>query len=316
MKSKMKSAVLLVMLAATAVPPAFAQDIDAVTRVLAKRYYLARADARCHRLDGASATALKAGFLQARNEAIRNGRDMTALAPYLAAAGEAADRTDCADPRLDADMESVRGSLRAYVAQTHLDLAGGQSGWTGDRSFADRNTWRLVQYQSNPGGDAAIGLYGPLTDTRFVVMVHFQDGEAPYAARLLVRDPAVAAQGVIDAAPRAVTAAAPMGFTAAGTLGFMAENVSPARVRLKPAVATNGFGFSASGAYVGDQPPVDAVRFDFPTRAYLAIARLDPREDMVVACDFNDGTRYLRFEVGDFITGLGYVNLPSAYGGA
>lgn len=54
-------------------------------------------------------------------------------------------------------------------------------------------------------------------------------------------------------------------------------------------------------------------RLDFPNRAYAAIARLDPREDIVVAFDFASGTRCARFEVRDFVTGLASIPLPSPY---
>ncbi|MEI9904015.1 MAG: glycosyltransferase [Asticcacaulis sp.] len=69
-----------------------------------KRLFLAEADARCHLLDPATAMALKGGYVQARNAAIRQGRDMSVLTPYLDAARAAADRSDCTAPQLTAEM--------------------------------------------------------------------------------------------------------------------------------------------------------------------------------------------------------------------
>ncbi|MEI9904016.1 MAG: hypothetical protein WDN06_08550 [Asticcacaulis sp.] len=146
-------------------------------------------------------------------------------------------------------------------------------------------------------------------------MAHFADGARPYSARLLLRDPDVVASGMINPAAYAVSDTAPAGF-GGGTLAFPARAMNDVTAVLAPTVRANALGFSATGDYVGAQSGAqDAVRFDFSTRAYPAIARLDPREDMVVEFDFSDGPRYMRFEVGDFITGLSYVGLPSPYSG-
>ena len=87
---------------------------------------------------------------------------------------------------------------------------------------------------------------------------------------------------------------------------------------MRPAVKVNFAGFALGGRYVGAQVPVDAQRFDFPKTAILAMARLDPREDVVIEFDCDDGPRFARFEVGDFIPGMAFVSLPSPYthGGA
>lgn len=286
--------------------PSQARGFDGLEQLIARRYFLALADRRCHRLDPAAAMAVKAGYLQARNEALRNGRDMTDLAPLLDAAGSAAERVDCDAPQLNAEAASADDALRAYTAQTRLTL----DVWTGDRSYPERMAWRLVQYRT----DAAAGLYGPLNDTRFVVMARFQHGERPYAARLLLRDPNRQPSGLINPAPYVLSDAPPPGFSPSVSDVFMAGNISQATVNLTPVVRVNAAGFSNTGAYVGAQGPVAAIRADFPTRAFIALGRLDPREDMVVAFDFESGTRYMRFQVGDFITGLTYVNLPSPYG--
>lgn len=298
-----------------AASPLMAQGIDGVIVTATKRYFLTVADARCHALDPATAMALKGGYVQARNEAIRHGRDMTVLAPYLDAARAAAGRSDCASPQLTAEMATARSAFAGFAATPRLDLAGARAAWHADRTQATSNAWRLVQYQDDGATRAAMGLYGRLSDNRLVVMARFADGAVPYSARLLLRNPAVAATGLINPAAYGVTTTAPAGF-AGGTLAFPARAIGEATVPLSPAVRTNGFGFSATGAYVGEQQgPQAAVRVDFSTRAYPAIAELDPREDMVVEFDFSDGPRYVRFEVGDFITGLSYIGLPSPYGG-
>jgi len=290
-----------------------AQQTDALTATVLKRYYLTQVDARCHLLDGATALALKAGFLQARNASIRASYDMTVLGPYLDRVRDVAGRTDCASPQLAAEAVTVTSALRGFLGQATLDLPADRAAWTANRRFQDQAQWRLVQYQQAGGADLALGLYGTLADNSLAVMAHFSDGAKPYSARLLMRDPAVLPQGVINHAAFSLSDQTPTGF-GPGSLSFMARASREQQAQLRPQVTANGAGFSPTGNYVGAQGPQDTVRFDFPGDAFMAMARLDPREDIVVAFDFQDGTRYARFEVGDVITGLGYVALPSPYG--
>jgi hypothetical protein len=105
----------------------------------------------------------------------------------------------------------------------------------------------------------------------------------------------------------------PLGFNDYSSLSFMARGISETTASLRPEVKANLAGFSLTGDFVGKQTPEDALRFDFPARAWMAIAKLDPREDIVVEFNTTDGPLYARFEVGDFLTGLSYVALPSSY---
>ena len=318
MSSKVKNRIMaagLAMSAWLAGPLAGAQSVDTAILTVARRYFLTQADARCHLLDPATAMALKGGYVQARNAAIRSGRDMTQLTPYLDAARAAADRSPCDAPQLNAEAATARASFSSFAAMPRLSLPAGRASWSADRSHEQADAWRLVQYQSSAGANAAMGLYGSLGDNRLVVMARFADGAKPYAARLLVRDPDMTPLGIVNPSAYSMTTSAPLGF-GSGALNFPARGMSDVQAALRPAVAANGFGFSLTGDYVGTQPVAeDAVRFDFSTRAYPAIARLDPREDMVVEFDFSDGPRFMRFGVGDFITGLSFIALPSPYGG-
>ncbi len=288
---------------------------DDLTTTAVKRFFLASVDQRCHLLQPAAAMAVTAGYLQARNASIRANGNLNALGPWLDQARTAAHAIACDAPQLRAQATAAQDAYRAYVTQMHINLPGSQATWTGTRAFGDNADWRLAQYQSSSGGDAVLGLYGTLSDPRFVVMAHFADGATPYSARLLVRDSQVVQHGLINRQDFAVTDTVPFGFGGNTTISFMARDSEAVQARLRPEVKTNIAGFSVRGDYVGTQGPVDAIRFDFPTTAWRAMAPLDPREDVVVAFDFRDGTRYVRFEVGDFLTGLSYVNLPSPYGG-
>lgn len=285
---------------------------DSLTETAVQRYFLAQADTRCHLLTPAAAMAVTAGYLQARNTAIRAQGTMGALAPWLEQARAAATAAPCDAPQLRSAAAQAQDAYRGFVVQTHLDLGN----WTGNRAYPDKTAWRLAQYQSGPDADAVFGLYGTLNDARFVVMAHFSDGTRPYSARLLVRNTDLVSAGLINRNVRAVTAAAPIGFTPATTLSFPARDSADIDIALRPEVRSNSAGFSVTGDYVGKAETADAVRFDLPTAAWRAMAPLDPREDVVVEFDCADGPRYIRFEVGDFLTGLSFVRLPSPYGQA
>jgi len=305
-----KKAWLMAMAACVLAPVTVSAGPDTLTETAVKRYFLAQADVRCHLLTPAAAMAVTAGYLQARNTTIRSRGAMDALTPWLEQARAAAANAPCDAPELTASARQAQDAYRGFVVQNRLEL----DGWSGDRTYPDKAAWRLAQYQSSDGADAVLGLYGTLSDARFVVMAHFADGARPYAARLLVRDAGRVNSGLINRAPRDVTRTAPIGFTPATTLSFGARDSADVDVALHPEVRANLAGFSARGDYVGKSATSDAVRFDLPTPAWRAMAPLDPREDVVVEFDCDDGPRYLRFEVGDFLTGLSFVRLPSPYG--
>ncbi|WP_235075831.1 hypothetical protein [Asticcacaulis sp. AC460] len=305
---------LSVLMAAAAfglAPTAMAEGDIAATAV--KRYFLKEVNARCGLLDAATARALSAGYVQARNGVLRAGHDMAELSPWLAKARSAAAAAPCDAPEVTTEAELARGGYRRFLAQSSLDLPTGRTAWSGTRAHGSETRWRLVQYQNAAGIDAALGLYGAVDRYSFAVMAKFKDGARPYSARLLVRDPAMAAVGLINPAPYDVSREAPLGLSETGAISFMARASSTTQAHLAPHVKVNSAGFSLTGKYVGDQSPVEAVRFDFPSRAFPAIGRLDPREDIVVVFECDDGPRYVRFEVGDFVTGLTWVNLPSGW---
>ena len=292
--------------------PAMAQT-DGVTAQVERRYFFVAVNDRCHLLTAAATTALKAGYVQARNAALRAGRDMTTLSPVLDNARSAAAAAACDAPRITSEMNAAQNAFRTYQVQMRLDLPGGRAAWTGVRTDQDTAEWRLVQYQNSGQADFAFGLYGSLAQNSLSVNAHFADGAHPYAARLLVRNPEVWTAGVINPATYEPTRQRPLGFSDFAATGFSAYGETDISTLMRPAVKINFAGFSLGGRYVGAQAPVDAQRFDFPKTAILAMAKLDPREDVVIEFDCDDGPRYARFEVGDFIPGVAYISLPSPY---
>ncbi len=313
LKYLLKALPIAVALGGLILPFTTAQGQDGIGTIAVKRYFLARISARCHLLDDGTIQALKAGYLQSRNDALRAGSTMADLGPWLAKASAAADQAPCDAPQVTTEVGRAKGAFQRFMAVPKLDLPTPRSTWSADRSFGDQSSWRLVQYQNNASGDVALGIYGRLDLNSFSVMAHFKDGSHPYSARILVRNTDVVGIGLINPQPFGLTAQHPAGIDDSA-LSFLASNLSEASIVMQAPVRSNLAGFSLTGDYVGKQTPEDSLRFDFPTRAYIAIARLDPREDIVVEFECQDGPRYARFEVGDFITGLTYVALPSPYG--
>jgi len=302
----------LLTLCSLAGPPAGAQA-DALSAQIARRYFFVEVNDRCHLLTGPATTALKAGFVEARNAALRAGRGMAALATVLDAARTAAAATACDAPQVVTEMNHAQDALRTYQVQMRLDLPGSRGQWSGVRTDQDKVQWRLVQYQNTAQADFAFGLYGTLAQNALSVTAHFADGSKPYAARLLVRNPDVWPTGVIDPAPPGLSPQRPTGFGDVSTVSFPAYDETPVSAVIRPAVKVNFAGFALGGRYVGAQAPVDAQRFDFPKAAVMAMAKLDPREDVVIEFDGDTGPVYARFEVGDFIPGMAYLSLPSPY---
>ncbi|MGZ3304685.1 MAG: hypothetical protein ACXU8U_02390 [Asticcacaulis sp.] len=298
---------------ALAALPAAAQTPDATSAQAVKRYLLMRLNDRCGLLDAPASVALKAGYVQARNAAIRAGHEMSSLRPWLDQADAAAASADCRSQGIATEMAYAQNAYRTFVVQMKLDLPGIRGAWTAVRTHQDDAQWRLVQYQNSPDADLAFGLYGTLGDNALSVMARLSDGAHPYAARLWVRDPNRVAVGVIDPAPYAVSSRAPVGFSTMGSASFAAYGETGVSTWLHPSQPVNFAGFALGGTYVGAQTPVAAQRFDFPKAAIVAMARLDPREEVVIQFDCDDGPRYARFEIGDLIAGVAYLSLPSPW---
>ncbi|MDC7683569.1 hypothetical protein PQU92_09795 [Asticcacaulis sp. BYS171W] len=307
-----KCRTLLALLLMTALShPATAQDVSLDTMV--KRQFVTAANTRCQWFDGPTALALKAGMLQTRNSALNHGVAPDIVYGALSKAKTAAARADCRNPALLAEVETMKGAYKGFVTHNRLTLPGLRAQWQADRTQMRDEKWRLVQYQQTGDVALAIGLYGTLTRQTLSVMVQFPDGRQPYAARLIVRDPYYRSNGLINREAYAVSARMPAGFSTYD-LSVPAMQRRQTSIALTDAPRVNLAGFTVEGKYAGHQAKRDTVRFDFPMRTTTAIARLDPREDIVVAFDFDTGTQYARFEAGDFVPGLVFVTLPSPYG--
>lgn len=280
---------------------------------LTQRQFIYSANTVCGWFDGPTTLALGAGLLQSRNAALNHGVPSAQLYSALDQARHAAlTRVDCDKPELRAEVETLKGAYKGFVTQNRLNFPGARSQWHTDRTSMDDQKWRLVQYVQAGDDALGFGLYGTLSGPHLSVMAQFADGARPFSARLIVRDAISQPMGIIHPSAPGLETVAPRGL--GHETGVMALRRGEETLALYDAPRVNVAGFTAEGQYKGRNDAKATIRFDFPMAETIAIAKLDPREDIVVAFDFADGTRYARFEAGDFVPGLVFVALPTPYG--
>jgi hypothetical protein len=271
-------------------------------QLMGQRQYILDVNRRCQILAPERVEALTLGFLQARNASIRAGADMARISPVLARAYALASTTNCQSPDLQREIEVLNSAYAPFTAQTALELQGSKQIWRAKRAYGQKQDWRLVQEQRHQNQTYAFGLYGTLKHKELSLVSY--TGAEPISARLLIRNPNALRQGLISALPYRESEQRPFGFEDAFVLSFMAK----ARSQLP----TNDADYSQAQGFIGLDRDKQKTgwRFDFPSYALVAIGPLDPREDIVVALQYAQTVRYIRFEVGDFIPGMIYVGLP------
>ena len=125
------------------------------------------------------------------------------------------------------------------------------------------------------------GLAGNELGQQLAATVALPEGERPYAARIVLRNPAR------DAQPWLTTS----GSRAAANV-FLASSVVDAAPGLRPA---------------GSQ---SALRFGFSQAASDALAQLDPRETFVIELVFRgERVRTARLEVGDYAAARAFASM-------
>jgi hypothetical protein len=267
---------------------------DGAATLLYERTLMDRAGARCRLFTPEIASALAAAAAQARGAALRGGTDPAAVREIQARAASKADAAPCASHDLAVAADRVRKAFDGYAALREMTFPGALSTWR-----ADRKPWPLVRdgkvrpgprwrlWEAAEGGAAVVGL---TTGTGFTAVTALPGARQAFSARLLLRDPAKAADAVIDPRRRDLAGRTPPRWV---TQAFIAQAIGPAPESLL-----------APGAGGG----VMAV---FPPEAAKALAALDPREGAVVefASPAPDGERVQTalFEVGDFAAGRAFL---------
>jgi hypothetical protein len=214
---------------------------------------------------------------QARSAALRAGEAETDITAARGRALGRAQTVSCDAPDLTLAAGRVRTAFQGWAKVSKVVYPGAGGGWTADRSVYSSPTWRLV---AAAGPDVSFGLAGANGAADLTVAV--SGGEAPYAARLRLRDPTRDRHAWL---PRPGAALPP-----ADSLRAVFAN--------DEGTASPVLAHGAGGA----------VAFRFPAAAADAIAALDPRERVAVELLYRgDRTRTAVFEVGDFAAGRAFI---------
>ena len=249
--------------------------------------------ARCRLFDASLTTALGAGQIQARTAALRAGADPQSLDRGAADVGTWAAGLPCASPRVQQSAQRARDAYRAYSGLQRMSFPGDIGIWRADRAMPLKSAaWRLAQDAFAGQDKVVFGLAGQEGVQALTLSVASIDGATPYAAQILLRDPARAPQPYLPAPGAPLSARAPL---RAAARAIMAEAKAPADPALRPLGAGS------------------AVAFRFPADAQAALQGLDPREAISVELLYpsagGDIVRTAFLEVGDFNAGLAFLSL-------
>jgi hypothetical protein len=283
---------LLALVLLAAAPAASAGALDAYY----ERALMGAADARCGLFSPDIRQALAAARAQARGAVLRAGVGQSALEATTAQAQARAARVPCGSADLKVAAERVRQAFRGYADLLRMDFPGDAAGWAADRSLPSHTpVWRLVQTAKDEGG-IRFGVAGRWGDPQALIVSVASSGQAPYAARLLVRDPARAPGPYLNQVAAGPSGRLSLGARAAprwASLAFEAEDRAPTGPSLKPPGAASATGFR------------------FPAAAISAIAALDPREAVTIELVYEgqgrDVSRRAFIEVGDFAAGMAFL---------
>ncbi|ATQ41968.1 hypothetical protein [Caulobacter mirabilis] len=289
----LSTGVAALVLATTALAAGGAADL------LYERTLMTAADARCRLFDPSVGAALDSARAQARGAVLRGGASPETLHAIEQRARGRAAQTDCGSRDLQVAAGRVRSAFEGYARLIRMTWPGDVAGWRGDRTISrEAPLWRLSQTAGFGHDRMVFGLAGKEGVGAVLASVSFADGATPYAARLVMRDPARAPQAYLDARRGGLKGRLPLSARippSSATQAFAAEQRSPASERLLPTGAKSGW------------------LYRFPQRSADALAGLDPRE--AVAVDFlfsgprGDQVRRAYVEVGDFAAGRAFLKV-------
>jgi hypothetical protein len=282
---------------ALAAMPALA-TAEAPSDLYYERALMHFADGRCRLFTPELASALGAAEAQARGAALRAGASPDQLQAVSARAAGTASRLSCRSSDLQLAAARVRQGFDGYSRLLRMTFPGDVAAWRADRSLpAASPVWRLSQEARLGGGSVTFGLAGDWNaPAELLAVSDFGPGPQPYAARLLLRDPARAPEPYLSALHPGASARLP--------LSARIPPPGAARVFVADDRALAGQTLAPAGAK-------SALAFSFPASAIAALADLDPREAVSVAFLFQgphgDIERRAYIEVGDFAAGRAFL---------
>ncbi len=258
---------------------------------LYERTLMTAADARCRLFTPPISAALDAARAQARGAALRSGASEQQVSALEQRARAKAGATACGSKDLALAAGRVKAAFDGYAQMQSMTYPGDLASWKADRSSsATIPFWRLSQMSAFGGDRMIFGLAG--RGKAVTAVATFENGQRPYAARVILRDTRRTLGPYIDArAGRTLNGkVAPRN----ASLVFNAETREEAPPTLLPTGAKTG------------------LAFRFPIAVADAMAQLDPREAVTVEFAFtgrgDEMTRKAYVEVGDFAAGRAFLH--------
>ena len=265
------------------------------------RTVMSAADQRCGLFSPEVGAALNAARAQARGAALRAGVDNEVLRQTALRAQAKAGGVACNSKDLTIAATRVRVAFDGFSHMLRMVYPGDVASWRADRTLPiEGPAWRLSQTTAlNGGGSVTFGMAGQRGQApRLLAMSDLGGGPAPYAARLVVRDPGRAPEPYLGALQLSSTARLPL------------QSRVPPRFAAQVYAAVTREAADYRLLAPGSK---SAVAFSFPASAMDAIAGLDPREAVTVELVFpgrsGDVVRQAYVEVGDFAAGQAFLTL-------
>lgn len=257
---------------------------------LYERTLMTAADGRCRLFAPSISAALDASRAQARGATLRSGASELQVSALEQRARMKAAGATCNSKDLTLAASRVKAAFDGYSQMLSMTYPGDVASWKAERSVsATIPVWRLSQPATFGGDRLVFGLAGHAK--ALTVVATFDNGQRPYAARIIVRDTGRTLGPYIDTrAGRSLSGkVAPRN----ASLVFAAETRGEAPLTLLPTGAKTG------------------LAFRFPAAAADAITQLDPREAVTVEFAFtgrgDEVTRKAYVEVGDFAAGRAFL---------
>ncbi len=280
-RSRVSAAImtLVVMPWVLAAPRVWAASLD---EVYANRVAMSALNERCHLFEPSLASALAMSRDQARNAALRAGTSSAQLLTVARTAVSVVSQKACNAASVRQDALHLKSAFAAYRHVLRSRFPGRYASWSADRTVLEtRNPTGLWALWATPAAaDAARGRLGILAyESKTLLFSSWHGGQLPSQARLLLRDPNLAANP------------------------YLAGGLTPApRSAVKVFYGANRF-----------TAPEGGIGFGFSAEARAALAALDPREAAVIEFVFptrdGDKTERLIYEVGDFAPADGFLGL-------
>jgi hypothetical protein len=258
-----------------------------VTGTYYDRAFVTAAHEKCRLFAAPVAGALSAATLQAHGAALRAGATEADLTTTARRARARAAEVSCLNPELVVVRDRVAHAFQGWARTPRMSFPGVRNEWTANRLRAAEPRWRLMQASITGASPVTFGLVADAEGREALsAVVSFVGRPRPYAARIVMRDPGLAARPWLTA-------------TGIGTLPPEAQRRTIWSAGTKAADAS----VIAEGRTQGEA-------WRFPDVGTEALTALDPREPFLIQFLFRDGSiATARFEAGDFAAARAFVAL-------